>query len=569
MKKIIIIIIVFVCYSCDDRILDISSQDQVSSAQVWKDPNLIENYVNGRYNELPHGFIKWAGGLKFSAITDESFFPGQAHILNKFIKGGLTADGNDMHFYGSLWLDAYKGIYNCSLFEENLIDDVGDPERIKQLVAEVKFLRAWFYVELISRYGPVPLIKETFTLEDDLTLDRASVEEVVAYIVEELNLAILDLPENQIGGDFGKVTKPAAIALKVRALMYLASPLFIGTANPHEKWGAVATACEELFLYRNTLSEDYKGLFLNPSDPEVLFFKQFISDVVSDFNTSNVIDLMRYPSGFGGKLNEEGEHVNQYFIDSYETIDGEIPVKRYTGSTANLQPVLNALAISYDPQNPYKNRDPRLKYSVLYDGTTFSGRALEFWEGGKDSRGGIDPGGSTTTGYGIRKSLDEGWTKESGASSEQPWVYMRLSEFFLTYAEAQYHLGFTAVAEEYVDKVRSRVGVEMPPIATSLVGMDLLDKIKHERKIELAFEGNRWYDSRRWGDVVANFSQNIVGVKIEKDNVTEAKSYVYFVQDQRGNFPEHQQLFPIPASEMTKICWRWDQNPGYFQGSCN
>jgi hypothetical protein len=137
---------------------------------------------------------------------------------------------------------------------------------------------------------------------------------------------------------------------------------------------------------------------------------------------------------------------------------------------------------------------------------------------------------------------------------------MRLAEFYLTYAEAQYHLGNLASAAEYVNRVRNRPGVNMPPIESSQSGADLLDKIKHERKIELAFEGNRWYDARRWLDAETDFAEDAIGLEVSKDETTNVKSYRYFVQQKRS-YPQSHYLFPIPLEEMNKT--NWIQNAGY------
>jgi hypothetical protein len=137
---------------------------------------------------------------------------------------------------------------------------------------------------------------------------------------------------------------------------------------------------------------------------------------------------------------------------------------------------------------------------------------------------------------------------------------MRLAEFYLTYAEAQYHLGNTGLAAQYVNMVRARPDVNMPPIESAQTGSGLLDKIKHERKIELAFEGNRWYDARRWLDAERDFARDAVGLNVIKDVNTGTKTYRYFIQQQRS-YPLSHYLFPIPEEEMNKT--NWTQNPGY------
>jgi len=574
-KLIVPMIMILFITGCNDDFLDLKPLDAVSEASVWEDLNLIDLYVNDRYNELPHGFPQWTGGLRFTGITDESYHMHEARFLNKYTQGGLTSGSLNMYYFNGFWLDAYTAIRNNNIFLENISSFAGGEEdRIKQLTAEIRFLRAYFYTELISRYGGVPLIKNTFELNSSFDVPRASFEENVEFIVNELDLAIADLSnrEEAVELEFGRITKGAAIGLKIRALLFDASPLFNET-NDQSKWQTVSDACEELFnLSQYSLSADYQGLFLNPMDPEIIFFKQFIGqfgfdlvDALSDhyfhYRGGHSIDEWRFPNGDGGWISE---NPRQEFVNQYQmTNSGETPVLGYTGDPDNLTPIVNPAAFDYNPDFPYANRDPRLGYSVLHDDATFKGRALEFWDGGKDSRNtDVDFWwNGSVLGYGIRKSLDEGWSLNSGTGSNQPWIYMRLAEFYLTYAEAQYHLDNVSVAVEYVNRVRSRNGVNMPLINTS---GDVLAKIKHERKIELAFEGNRWYDVRRWMDAELDFAQDIVGVEVVREPTDGSKSYRYFYfegETGKRSFPRHHYLWPIPIEEILKS--NLEQNPGY------
>ena len=554
-------------FSCTEDILDLSPLDSLSESVVWEDENLIELYVHDRYNELPHGFCKWAGGLRMTGLTDETYHMHEPKVF-KYTTGEVTAD--NMYFYAGFWSDAYESIRNANIFLEKVNPEVGDTARIRQLTAEVRFIRAFFYAELIARYNGVPIIESSFQLEDNFNVPRAEFHEVVDFIVEELDLAIPHLlsREEAMGSDLGRVTKGAAIGLKARTLLYAASPLFSETLDL-AKWQAVADACEELFeLDAYSLSDDYQGMFLNPMNPEIIFFKQFIDqfgEVIVDkpgdyyyhYTGGHRIDEWRFPNGSGGWVSE---NPLQNFVDQYETLLGEVPVQGYTGSDDDLSPILNPAATDYDPDFPYANRDPRMAMSVYFDGATFKGREIEMWWTGLDSR---DPDvdwwwNGSKLGYGIRKSLDESWSYTSMVGSDQPWIYMRLGEFYLTYAEAMYHLGDEPTANEYVNRIRGRSGVNMPAIAAS--GAELLDRIKHERKIELAFEGNRWYDARRWKDAETDFATDVIGVEVSKDAGTGEKSYRYFVQQERS-FPENHYFWPIPFEEITKS--DLTQNPGY------
>ncbi|MEY3243050.1 MAG: hypothetical protein RIR11_4489 [Bacteroidota bacterium] len=565
-KYTFLLILTLITSSCND-ILDLEPLDSVSDAAVWSDPALLELYVNSRYDELPHGYVQWAGGLRTTAITDESYDIHQGpRLLNQYTQGEVTP--TNMHLFGGFWMQAYSAIRNLNLFLERTNPDLGDPKRTAQLIAEVRFLRAWFYTELFSRYGAVPLLTSTVTVEEaEQIMDRTPVAEIVAFIDAELSQAANDLPTKHAGGDFGKATKGAALALKARALLYGASPLF--KTSSMEDWQKVATACEDLFnLGEYTLSSDFQGMFLNVQDPEIIFSKQFaeiqgprVNFQLGYYTPSggHFIEEWRLPNGNAG-WSQDNPLMN--LVDEFETLSGEIPVIGYTGDENNLTPLLNANATDYDPADPYKNRDPRLAYSIFYDGAILNDRAVEFWECGTDSRCESVQfwWNGALIDHTIRKGLNLSWKPGAGVASTTPYIYMRLAEFYLTYAEAQYHLGNTGLAAQYVNMVRARPDVNMPPIESAQTGSGLLDKIKHERKIELAFEGNRWYDARRWLDAERDFARDAVGLNVIKDVNTGTKTYRYFIQQQRS-YPLSHYLFPIPEEEMNKT--NWTQNPGY------
>jgi hypothetical protein len=435
------------------------------------------------------------------------------------------------------------------------------------------------------RYGGVPLPTKTFEIDGDLELPKTPFPEIVDFVVSELDQILDDLPnkEDATGSDFGRITKGAAIGLKIRALMFSASPLFDVTGNgvDETKWQLVADACEELFdLNQYSLSSDYKDIFNNAMNTEVIFFKQFIGqfgtvqwygiDGFSHWRGGHDMNRWQFPSGIGF-LGWTSENPRQDFVDQYETLSGHIPVLGYTkgaedeeiGATLAV-PIYNSAATDFNPDHPYENRDPRFGYSIQHDGQFFKNRELEFWEGGLDSRDPVvNPEGhwnGPRIGYGTRKFLQETWSPLSTVGSSQPWIYMRLAEFYLTYAEALYHTGSPGMAVDYVNMVRGRPGVEMVPIDAS---GDLLGKIKHERKIELAFESNRFFDAKRWLDAAEDFSKDIIGVRIDKDPNTNEKTYRYYYFDQIGtrSFPESHYFWPIPNYEIIKTSL--EQNPGY------
>jgi len=555
-----------ILFSCND-ILNIDPLDSVSDSSLWTNPELMELYVNARYEELPHGYVQWAGGLRTTSLTDESYDIHQgSRLVNKYTQGEVTP--TNMHLFGGFWMQAYTSIRNLNVFIENADVSVGDSVRISQLIAETRFLRAWFYTELFSRYGEVPLVTKTMDVtEAGIPLDRKPVAEIVSFIDTELKDAAQSLPTQYSGSDFGKATKGADYALRAKALLSGASPLF-GTSSQAD-WQKVADACEDLFnLNVYSLSNDYEGLFLNVSDPENIFFKQFVAVRGPEINFSygyytptggHNIEETRLPNGNNG-WSQENPLMN--LINEYETKSGQIPVLGFTGSSDNLSPIINPTATDLDSSNPYENRDPRLSYSVFHDGSMLNGREIQFWDCGLDSRceSVQEWWNGPLLDHTIRKGLDLNWVQGTGLNSETPYIYMRLAEFYLSYAEANYHLGKMDVAAQYVNRVRSRTGVDMPPIENSLNGLDLLQKIKHERKIELAFEGNRWYDARRWMDAETDFAKDAVGLEVTLDENTVNKKFRYFIQQDRS-FPTSHYLFPIPFEEISKT--NWTQNPGY------
>jgi hypothetical protein len=552
--------------SCND-LLNMEPLDAVSDATMWKDPALLELYVNARYDELPHGYVQWAGGLRTTALTDESYDMHQGpRLVNMHTQGEVTP--TNMHLFGGFWMQAYSAIRNLNLFIEKADTSNADSVRVKQLVAETRFLRAWFYTELFSRYGDVPLVTKSTSVEEaQEQRERTPVAGIVAFIDSELKEAADVLPVKQIGRNFGKATKGAALALRARALLYGASPLF--SNGSQAEWQKVAEACEDLFdLNEYTLSDNYERMFLNPADPEIIFVKQFAQIRGPEVNFSlgyympgggHNIEEWRLPNGNTGWA-QENPIMN--LVDEYETRSGQIPVLGYSGPATNLTPNINPNASGYNPARPYENRDPRLAYSIFYDGSFINGREIEFWECGADSR--CESVQNWWNGalidHTIRKGLDLTWKPGLGLNSATPYVYMRLAEFYLTYAEASYHLGNMARAEEYVNRVRSRPGVNMPPVGSSQTGSTLLQKIKHERKIELAFEGNRWYDARRWKDAEVDFAKDAIGMEVSKNLGTGVKTYRFFVQQDRS-FPASHYLFPIPFEEISKTSWM--QNAGY------
>ncbi|MBL4674801.1 MAG: RagB/SusD family nutrient uptake outer membrane protein, partial [Mucilaginibacter sp.] len=259
-----------------------------------------------------------------------------------------------------------------------------------------------------------------------------------------------------------------------KVLLYYASPLN-NPANVSQRWQDVSDVALEIINgNRYSLAPDYHGLFTGAPNSEIIFGKYF-----SAANSQNV-GVFSAPQGSGGFAQRAP---TQNLVDAYEMTNGVIPV---INGVVNPDP-----ANTYNPANPYVNRDPRFYASVLYNGATFKGRPFQPYAGGADFSG----QDATPTSYGMYKFIDQELPVSSATPYTYPWVFSRLAEVYLTYAEAQYHLGNEVNARLYINKVRARTGVNMPAVTET--GPALLSRLVHERQVEFAFEGQRYYDTRR------------------------------------------------------------------------
>ena len=213
----------------------------------------------------------------------------------------------------------------------------------------------------------------------------------------------------------------------------------------------------------------------------------------------------------------------------------------------------------YNPADPYANRDPRFYASVYHNGSTFRDRQIETYTGGYD----MISQDATMTGFYLRKFIEEEIGVIEDKNYTTPFPLFRLTEMYLNYAEAQYHLGNEALAREYINKVRDREGVKMPHITDS--GQDLLDKIYHERFIELAFEGHRFFDVRRWKIAEKTEICHIMGSKITKedDGTFSYERYKLTPDSRKTDWKDAFYRLPINFSEIQKSNNSLTQNPGY------
>jgi hypothetical protein len=527
--------------SCKKNVLQTLPLNAYSEELVWKDGNLIETFVNNTYRIVPHGF-NYSMTNSLSTLTDEN--NGRANSSANIINAGnITPDALAALDY---WNDPQRGFYKVitktNIFLSKIDDSPIDTAQKMRMTGEMRFLRAYSYFRLISFYGGVPLITKPFGLKDDFSVPRNTYKECLDFVLSELDKAAKLLPLKHPAAQMGRVTRGAAMAIKARALLYAASPQNNPT-NEIARWQQAADAAKAVIdLNQYALFPDYKSLFLASTiyNAEIIWTRPFNLQL----DPENVyVELSQYPNGYGGFAQV---HPLQNIVDDYETLNGKL-VKNDP---------------SYDSQNPYVNRDPRFYASILYDGAPFKGREVEtFLPKGQDSNeGSSQPWNSTQTGYYQRKFLDESITNPGGTNiGSTPWTFSRYAEILLNYAEAKFNLGDEATCRQYINQVRSRPSVNMPPITES--GAALMARLQNERRIELAFEDHRWFDVRRWK--IAPIVLNIPGKRmaITKNPTTGKKTYTV-VEFQPRQFFEKNYLVPIPQYEINKNP-KLVQNPGY------
>jgi hypothetical protein len=512
--------------SCSKDFLETTPSTEFSDKSVWKDPPLVETFINNIYWRLDEPFS--SGRLKAN-LVDEGHYRGNAPSLN-FNKSLLTPDqipGLSTPSRYLTWADIYKSIRYCNIFfekiktvpfESGLVDGVTLEDR---MIGEVHFLRAYNYFLLVRMHGGVPLISNAYDLTDNFLLPRNSYKECVDYIVAECDTAISLLPLSYSGDNKGRATKGAAMALKSRMLLYAASDLFNTSVFPNfskpeligytdnnrtARWQAAKDAAKaviDLGVYSLYKAIPAPGDSVARNINEMFIARNTVEDIFVKYFTTNSTEQIGLVSGPNGWHNWGTNAPIGDFVDDIEMKDGT------PFSWSN--PV--------HATSPYKNRDPRFYANILYEGAKWKPRTADVapmdpngiiqvgkWESwdaansktvltyGLDTRQSpIENWNGSYTGYYLRKYQDPAIDAQYFYQTV-PWRFFRYGEIILNYAEACLELGQEDEARTYINMIRKRAG--MPPITET--GAALKQRYRHERKIELMFEDHRIWDVRRW-----------------------------------------------------------------------
>jgi len=557
MKKIIyllLLVVLSIGFSCKKDFLQRDVGIQSDLEEVFKDPLLASRFGDFTYTFSISDYGRLSGykGMT-SQFTDESI-ANNGQIEVAAMNSGQFLDPGASDVTG-IYAQMYRGIRNANLMLANMDKtpwtDLYNPNYIK---GEQLYLRAYFYFELLRRFGGAVILTQPqdFT-EASTDLPRASYAETMALILSDLEQSMVLLPLTNAdwpnpAAQANRATGAAVMALKARVLLFDASPL----NNPNNdlvKWKKAAAASKAIIdLNKFSLEPNYANVLTVANSNEYIRIwprggRGFIGTYLSDF---------LIPTSYGGAQSNLSPVQNH--IDLYEMANGK--------------PITDATS-GYNPQNPYLNRDPRFYVNILYNNVTWQGRAVQTWQSEPNAQGIITYGTDistatsiTKTSYYLKRLWPEASRSGSTASALLNYVFYRYAEVLINYAEAlNEETGPTAEVYNAVNAIRLRA--KMPALPAGLSQSEMRERIRNERAIEFAFEDMRWWDILRWKKGPEIVAQPMKAMKVIK-NANGSFSYsVIELPAFKKVFNNNMYLYPIPRAEMNKTSGALKQNPGW------
>ena len=546
--------------SCSEK-MDYKEYNVYDKAYVDKMFSRVGGLMTNIYNDIDYDFGNYSRAMASSA-TDESVYSHPGNAVEDFYNGAWGPTNAKERVWNSAW----DGISYCNLvldeFSNCTFPEYTEAEHYQQEMFlyknyrwEARWARAFFYFELVKRYGSVPLKTKHMTANEANSLPQVSADSIFQFIDTECDTIEDSIIVNygDLGdkayykGQTGRANKLAAMALRARAALYWASPLFNPT-NDKSRWLKAAQLSNAVIAEARQegmgLLPDYSKLFNKDS------YKDGIKEIIFSRRVaaSNAFEKYNYPIGMenaGG-----GNCPTQNLVDAYEMTNGK---------------AIDEAGSGYDPQDPYKNRDARLAMTVAVNGEQWpNAAALETFEGGANSSS-VTYG--TPTGYYLKKYINQGTiiAKTGSNSFAHAWVVFRLAEFYLDYAEAALNYtgsgyvapeGLPMTAAQAIDVVRTRA--KQPNMATGLDFEAFKKKYENERFVELAFEGHRFFDLRRWKEA-PEYLKTIRGMKITRQDDGTMKYEEQTIDTRTWN--DKWYLFPLPQKDVLNCNYK--QNDGW------
>ena len=536
---------------CTDK-MDYHEYTNYGKEYVFSDFGRTAAFVNNIYSYLDYDLL---GTTSLASACDEAEMALNYSNVLDYTNGNWTAVNpkSQWNYYTPIRAANYFLENGLNLEFSDLIlnqDYEAQMKRYGRYQYEVRLLRAYYYFLLVRAYGDVPFTTKVLTEAEANSLERTPASQVFDFIISECDAVAPQLPvdysklDNDAAGgtnpEAGRVTRGAALALKARASLYCASKLFNDSEN-RDLYKRAATASLDVINYcgeNNITLGKYTDLWGadNWKASEMIFVRR-VGDTDDPERTN-------FPIGMENA--KSGNCPTQTLVDAYEMKNGGEP----------------------NQKNPYTGRDPRFAMTIAVNGDKWPNtnpNPLEIYTGGRDA---APVPYATPTGYYVKKYVD-GATDISASTSSggkrHSWITFRLGEFLLNYAEATFkYFGsadikdaeLTMTAREAVNKVRKRTGVDMPDFPEGMSSSDFWSRYKNERMVELAFEGHRFWDVRRWKEGGFTSIGRMLITKNSDDSFTYTRSIKALVWDDKMYF------YPIPDSEIRKNP-NLKQNPGW------
>ena len=517
--------------------LDLIPENTFTDETYWTSTQKAQTFLNTAYSQMmSSNHFFYNEGLSDNAYNGRGDNAGAASIASGTYDSSLGRMQAE-------WDQRYAGIKTTNLILAN-IDRIPDmDETIKaRMIAEARFLRAWQHFYLLTWFGDIPLLESDPSIEEAQTITRTPRAEVLGFVIAELTDILDDLPlnSNYADAERGKISKGAVAAFLARIHLY------------EGNWSQAASYSEMIMngdVGEYGLFNSYSGLF----SPQNQFSSEDILSLqYAPLNRTwgELFDMI--PISVGGRVNALAP--TQELVDSYLMINGQDIEE--TGS-------------GFDENDPYENRDPRLAATIVYhnyEWQDLDGTSTIYIEPGSDpSDDNTDeyaPGGSTTsTGYYVRKYFDP--NHEAGIAISTNLMLIRYADVLLMYAEAKHEMGefSETVWDETIGLLRARAGFTDPAALsypTGLSEQEMREEIRNERRVELAMEGLRIFDIRRWEtaeDVLNGYAH---GAQFGPDDIDDG----YIRVNLRTFDPSKHYLWPIPRDERL-INPNLTQNPGW------
>lgn len=593
LSLLMIILAGFLFSDCSDKRLNILPLNIVSSDQAFADESTVTAYLASMYNQMPMEDPSFYGLFQPQpTFTDEAL-----NVLER--QQATIGTGTSFSWWG------YTQVRNVNDFIARIPYGTVNETLKKTMWGEAMFIRAYDYFQMVKRYGGVPIIRrpQTFTGDNlaELQVPRNTEKDVYDFVISDLDSAALLLPVTNIKG---RVNKYTAIAFKSRVMLFAASIAKYGSvqlngiigipsANANTYWQGAMNAANQVIssgkysLYNTNpnKSDNFAAMFLLADNPESLLSRfYYYPDKTHSWDAYYLPVAIRGPSGFGSNMAPTLDLVEQF-----EYIDG----------TSGTLPMGTPAAPVYytDPLAIYANRDPRLRACVTVPFSSWRSNLIDVQAGIYDAlatpskyiesmsyatlynpathkvdnvngtmhvvgSNGFLSGECTQTGFYVRKymdpMLDKSLAKTGGSS--QPYIEMRYAEVLLNYAEAAAELGNVAEAKAKTNLVRARAGIAPLDDAATTI-----NRIRHERMVEFAFENHRYWDARRWR-IADQIWNNLSGNAIRPYWDIQANAYRFERKNANNQFVKtfpvslyYEKINTTQMSQNPKLV----QNPGY------